>query len=94
LVWLAVWSFGTGSLFQYLVWGLPFLLLDDHLVATAVLQIVAFAAALLFYLSPWHSEAIVVVYAARMLALWVGWVTGLIVLWMRSVRPPPRPAPA
>ena len=94
LVWLAVWSFGTGFLFQYLVWGLPFLLLDDHLVATAVLQIVGFAAALLFYLAPWHSEALVVVYAALMLALWAGWVTGLIVLAMRSISPSSRPAPA
>lgn len=94
LVWLAVWSFGTGFLFQYLVWGLPFLLLDDHLVAAVVLQIVGLVAALLFYLSPWHSDTIVVVYVVLMLALWVGWVTGLIVLGMRSIRPPPRPAPA
>jgi hypothetical protein len=91
LVWLAVWAFGTGFLFQYLVWGLPFLLLDDHLVAAGALQIVALFAALLFYLAPWHSEAIVVVYVALMLALWVAWVGGLVGLGRRTMRAPPSP---
>jgi hypothetical protein len=77
ILWLAVWAFGTGFFFQYLVWGLPFLLLDRHLREVAVLQAAVLLPMLLFYLGPWHRELVVVVYATVMLALWVSWCVGL-----------------
>ena len=80
ILWLAVWAFGTGFFFQYLVWGLPFLILDRHLRAAALLQAAALVPMLLFYLGPWHRELVVVVYAAIMLALWLAWCVGLLLL--------------
>jgi hypothetical protein len=80
ILWLAVWAFGTGFFFQYLVWGLPFLLLDRHLRAVALFEAVVLLPMLLFYLGPWHRELVVVVYATVMLALWVAWCIGLFVL--------------
>jgi Glycosyltransferase family 87 len=80
LLWLAVWAFGAGFFFQYLVWGLPFLILDRHLRAAALLQAVVLVPMLLFYLGPWHRELVVAVYATIMLALWLAWCIGLLVL--------------
>lgn len=80
ILWLAVWAFGTGFFFQYLVWGLPFLILDRHLRGVALLQAAVLLPMLLFYLGPWHSELVVVVYATAMLVIWAAWCAGLYLL--------------
>jgi hypothetical protein len=86
LLWLLVLAFGSGFFFQYLVWGLPFFLLAGHLRATALLQALVTVPMLLFYLGPWHTQAIVYVYAAIMLAVWLGWV--LAAAWLVRSGPP------
>ena len=92
ILWLAVWAFGTGFFFQYLVWGLPFLLLAGLLRAALAVQLVAIVPAILFYRGPWEDHGVVVVFAALMIALWVGWVAGLAALARGA--PAPRPAEA
>ncbi len=77
MIWLAVWAFGTGFFFQYLVWGLPFLLLARHLRAAALLQVVTAVAGILFYAGPWSDRGLVVVFVVLMLAAWIGWLGGL-----------------
>jgi 4-amino-4-deoxy-L-arabinose transferase-like glycosyltransferase len=84
ILWLAVWAFGTGFFFQYLVWGLPFLILDRHLRAAALLQVAVLVPMLLFYLGPWHRELVVAVYATVMLVVWVSWCVGLYLLGRRG----------
>ncbi len=92
IVFLAVWAFGTGFFFQYLIWGLPFLLLAGHLRAALAVQTLAIVAAILFYRGPWEDHGVVVVFATLMLALWVGWLGGLVALGRAAVRA--RGAPA
>ncbi|MDX6670547.1 MAG: hypothetical protein QOI91_910 [Solirubrobacteraceae bacterium] len=85
ILWLVVWAFGTGFFFQYLVWGLPFLLLDGHLRAALALQVVATAAAVIFYRGPWEDAGIVAVFATLMVAVWLGWLAGLAALGRSAV---------
>jgi hypothetical protein len=79
-VWVATWALGAGFFFQYLVWGLPFLILAGWLQVTMLLELVLLLPTLIFYETPWHAEGIVVVFAAAMLVVWVAWLGGLAVL--------------
>jgi hypothetical protein len=86
LVWLATWALGAGFFFQYLVWGLPFLILAGWLQATMLLELVLLLPTLIFYETPWHAEGIVVVFASVMLVVWVAWLGGLAALGRAFVR--------
>ena len=46
---LTIYVAGSGFAFQYLVWGLPFLLLAGELVPVAVIQAIALTPSILFY---------------------------------------------
>lgn len=70
LLWLAVYAFGVNFFFQYLVWGLPFLLMAGYLRTVLVAQLVLILPTLLFYLRPWHAPSVAVVYALVMIPLW------------------------
>jgi hypothetical protein len=74
LLWLVILAFGSGFFFQYLVWVMPFLLLAGQLRTMALLQAMVTVPMLIFYLGPWHADAIVYVYVAIMLLVWAGWV--------------------
>lgn len=76
LVWLAVYAFGVNFFFQYLVWGLPFLLMAGYVREVFVAQTVLILPTLLFYLRPWHHTIIAVVYAIVMIGLWAASVCG------------------
>lgn len=78
--WLAVWVFGTGFFFQYVVWGLPFVIALGSLRAAAALQLALLPPMLIFYRGPWESDAIVPVFVTMMLALWCAFAAGLGVL--------------
>jgi hypothetical protein len=84
LLWLLILTFGSGFFFQYLVWGLPFFLLAGYLRGTLALEAVVTAPMLIFYLGPWHSNAIVYVYVAIMLAVWAGWIVGAAAISRRA----------
>jgi hypothetical protein len=91
-VWLATWALGAGFFFQYLVWGLPFLILAGWLQATLALEAALLLPTLIFYETPWHAEGIVIVFAGVMLAVWAAWLGGLAALsrafWRAAVRGP------
>jgi hypothetical protein len=89
-VWLATWALGAGFFFQYIVWGLPFLILAGWLQATLLLEAALLLPTLIFYETPWHAEGIVVVFVVAMLALWVAWLGGLAALGRRFWREAPR----
>ena len=86
LIVLALYSFTSGFFLQYLVWGLPFLLMAGHLRSVAAIQAVTLPAAALFYLAPWESETAVVVYATLMIALWLALLGGFAVLARRALQ--------
>jgi dolichyl-phosphate-mannose-protein mannosyltransferase len=85
ILFLAVLALGTGFFFQYVIWVLPFLLLAGHLRAALAMQLVAIAPAVLFYRGPWEDHGVVVVFAVLMIALWVGWLAGLVALGREAV---------
>lgn len=76
-LWLATWAFGTGFFFQYLIWGLPFLVLAGWLRAALVLELAVLGPTLIFYAGPWHGATIVYVFVGLMLAIWLAWLAGL-----------------
>ena len=77
VVWLTVWVFGAGFFFQYLVWGLPFIVLCGWLRAAVALQAVVLVPLLLFYLRPWDGDWPELVYVPLMVAVWVAMAVGL-----------------
>jgi hypothetical protein len=89
VLWLVVWAFGTGFFFQYLVWGLPFLLLAGHLRAAAALQLVTLLPAVLYYAGPWHDDGIVVIFVVIMLAVWLAWLAGAVLVGRAREAPAP-----
>jgi hypothetical protein len=93
VLWLVVWAFGTGFFFQYLVWGLPFLLLAGHLRAAGALQVVMLLPAVLFYAGPWRGDDVVIVFVAVMLAVWLAWLVGLVAVGRARGAPVPAGAP-
>jgi hypothetical protein len=74
---VALWAFGTGFFFQYLVWGLPFLILAGGLRTALLLQAAVLVPLLLFYGGPWRSEAVVYVFVGAMLTVWAAWLCWL-----------------
>lgn len=94
LLWLVVWAFGTGFFFQYLVWGLPFLLIAGYLRSAAALQLVTIVPAVVFYAGPWKADAIVVAFVTVMLAVWLAWLAALVLLARDAARRRPAATPA
>lgn len=70
LLWLAFYAVSSVFFVQYLVWGLPFLLLAGRLRLAALVQAVALVPTVLFYRAPWEDEAIAVPYGIFMVGLW------------------------
>jgi len=76
-VWLLVWTLGPGFFFQYLVWGLPFIILAGRLAEAAALQVAVLVPTLLFYLGPWESTGPTPLYVAIMIAVWLAMLAAL-----------------
>lgn len=71
LLWVAFYAFGVNFAFQYLVWGLPFLLVAGRLRTVAGLQALVLVPAVLAYSSLGrHFSAIEYVYVPFMLVAW------------------------
>ena len=75
ILWLTVYVLGPAFAFQYLVWGLPFLIIAGFVRAAAAIQVVSIVPAILLYTAA--GPDVVVIYVVLMLALWVGWIVGL-----------------
>jgi uncharacterized membrane protein len=83
IVWLAVFVLNANWFPQYMVWGLPFLLMAGYLRATAAVQAALVPVLVLFYLRPWHDDALAWVHVAVMTCLWAAAVAALITLLRR-----------
>jgi hypothetical protein len=92
LIWLIVWVFGPGFFFQYLVWGLPFVILAGRLVEAAVLQAVLLGPMLAFYLGPWQTTDLAYAYVPVMIAVWAAMVVAIVLLIRGITSEGPRPA--
>lgn len=96
LLWLAFYVVTPVFFFQYLVWGLPFLLLAGRLRLAALVQLVALVPMVLFYRAPWESEAVAIPYGGLMVGLWALFAVAfvLVVRSHRGGQPRlPRPSP-
>jgi hypothetical protein len=92
LIFLAAWAATPNWAFQYLVWGLPFLLLAGHLRAVAVLQLAALVPALILYARP-DPETFSTVYVVTQCALYAGLVAAALAYGRRLLSGPSRRAP-
>jgi hypothetical protein len=88
LLYLAFYVVTPSFFFQYLVWGLPFIVMSGRLRLALLVQAVAIPPTLLFYLAPWESDASVPAYAVAMIAFWLVMVGAL---WYLAGRPGARP---
>jgi hypothetical protein len=95
LLWLTVWVFGANFFLQYLVWGLPFLLVAGYLRAVWAVQIGLLLALLLVYNAPVPEGWALGGYTVPVVLGWIAALGGLIVIARRSTRagPAARPSP-
>jgi uncharacterized membrane protein len=90
IAWLAVYVLSVNFGPRYLVWALPFALMAGYLWEVAVLQVIAFPAALAIGTRPHPSlDWLPTVYVILMITLLVAFALWLVLLVRR-----PRPAPA
>jgi len=89
LIWLAVWVFGVTFFLQYLIWGMPFLLLAGRLRAVIALQALVLAPTILTYATGVQDWQVWTFYTVPMIALWGALAVGLAVLVRRLVRSTP-----
>ena len=93
LLWLAFYVVTPVFFFQYLVWGLPFLLLARRLRLVVAIQALALLPTVLFYRAPWEDLAVAWPYGLSMLALWLLFVAAIVLIlrqreaWSGRVHP-------
>ena len=91
LLYLAVWAFGINFFLQYVIWGLPLLLMAGYVREVAAAQALMLPALVLVYLRPWEAELAAWLYVPASLALWAASLAGFVLLARQVGRP--RPAP-
>lgn len=87
LLWLAFYVAGVNFFMQYLVWGLPFLLMRGHLRAVAALQLALLPALVLTYSSS-PDTLIWLLYTPPVLLAWAVAVVALVRIATRAPRSP------
>jgi uncharacterized membrane protein len=70
LLWLVVWAFGVTFFLQYLVWGLPFLLMAGYLRPVLILQLAVLPATIVTYQTGLPTWEVWVLYTVPMIAAW------------------------
>jgi len=70
IVWLALFSFGTGFYMHYLVWAIPFLLLDGAILVVAAIQALVLAPLIVTYGGLFGSFVANRAFDLPMLGLW------------------------
>jgi hypothetical protein len=88
VIWLTVYAFGVAFFMQYMVWGLPFLLMAGFRREVLALQLVLFAPVLVIYHGVHAAWAAWVFYVVPMLVVWAALTAGLAVLCVRLARRP------
>jgi hypothetical protein len=86
-LWLAFYVATPVFFFQYLIWGLPFLLLAGRLRLALAVQAAALVPMLLFYTRPHESDAAATVYWITLVGLWA-LLLGILVSFVIAARRP------
>jgi hypothetical protein len=92
LLWLVMWVCGINFFIQYLIWGMPFLLIAGYLRQVAALQAAMVVPMVLLYERPWHhQEWTGAVYFVLMAGLWLTLAIALARLTWAIIRSPGAP---
>jgi len=96
LLYMVVWAFGVNFFLQYLVWGIPFLLMAGYVREVAAAQLLILPAVVLAYGRPWSLGLAPGLFVVVSLGLWASAAAGLVILGRAPyVRAPgPRAAPS
>ncbi|MGI8608580.1 MAG: hypothetical protein ACR2MY_05030 [Candidatus Dormibacteria bacterium] len=86
LIWLAVYALVPNFFFQYLIWGLPFFLLANHVGKVLAVQVVAVIPLLLAEFRPWADGRVLLAFVPLMLVLWALFVVALVTQLRRPAR--------
>jgi hypothetical protein len=86
LLWLAVWVFGVTFFLQYMVWGLPFLIMAGYLRQVLILEAALLPPTIVTYSTGLPDWEIWVFYTAPMIALWVAFASAAVILARRVAR--------
>lgn len=79
-VWLTIYVFGVNFFMQYMVWGLPFLIMAGYLRWALALEAVLLVPTVLTYAHPRSTWLAWLGYVVPMLAVWTSMVGGLLLL--------------
>jgi hypothetical protein len=80
-MWLAVYAFGVTFFMQYMVWGLPFMLMAGFVWPVLALELLLLAPVLVIYRGVSHAWTANLFYVAPMLLLWAV-LTTLLLWWL------------
>jgi glycosyl transferase family 87 len=85
MVWLTVYAFGVTFFMQYMVWGLPFLLMAGYIREVLVLQALLVGPIIITYAGVSQAWVADVFYVAPMLAVWAAMTGGLFMVGRRII---------
>jgi hypothetical protein len=86
LLWLTVWVFGVTFFLQYLVWGLPFLIMAGYLREVLALQLAVLPATVISYTTGTAHWEVWLLYTVPMILFWLGSLAGLVAVAQRVAR--------
>ena len=87
VVWLAIYAFVPNFFFQYLVWGLPFFILANHVGKVLLLELALVLPTVLAEFRLWSDDRVLVPYISIMVLVWVAFV---IAFFRAGILPPGR----
>lgn len=88
VLWLAVYAAIPYFFFQYVLWGLPFLLMAGFLGGVATAQAILFVPTILWEARPWQSQSVIWPYYVSMTLAWAIAVMSLVVRALHLYRQP------
>lgn len=80
LLWITFFALSPNFFFQYLIWGMPFMLMAGYLRSVVLVQVLLIAPAILHWMGPWRDSGIAVPYVVLMISVWLAWVVAFAVL--------------
>jgi uncharacterized membrane protein len=92
VIWLTVYAFGVTFFMQYMVWGLPFLIMAGFIRQTLWLELALLGPLFVLYIGVTHAWLAVVLYVAPMLLVWAALTVALVLALRRAVSERRRPA--
>ncbi len=93
-LWLVLYSLSPTFALTYLVWGVPFFLLTDHIRPVAALEAVLLLPTALLYTAPWDGGAVTAVYFLAMASVWLAFTAATLLVGRSLLRPRDEAVPA